>query len=316
MNKLSNTPALAEKLVKIYYTDKTPERVLGFYDRACMSFIGIRGDIVIGSYDSFRKILIDDCEKRMPDCRAEHIHFEIKQLGSRECVVFGFFNLSMNENGQQAFQYKILVTQIFRQYSDGCRIIFVHASVQEKDTSGMIDRCREILLRSRMDALTGLYNRTYMEQSVDEFLLGQKAGKGCSACLLIDIDHFKQINDCYGHLRGDDTLKAFAGMLKDNYKADAVISRFGGDEFMVWMKNACCEKTIICNTEKLMACMSEYRQREGLPEAISLSIGIVMICGKRPFAEVYKAADIALYQAKTAGRNRWFFYREGMDYPV
>ncbi|WP_165443856.1 sensor domain-containing diguanylate cyclase [Pseudomonas jilinensis] len=153
------------------------------------------------------------------------------------------------------------------------------------------------------DALTGLANRRYF---IDETrrrmaLLGPRQQLGLA---LIDLDHFKRINDLYGHAVGDEVLQRFAQLARDKLRSDDVIARFGGEEFIILLSN--------CDLETLHQCVERIRQAfaklqfSGLPEDYSctLSAGLSVVRPEDDLEERINQADQALYQAKQGGRNR------------
>jgi two-component system cell cycle response regulator len=157
------------------------------------------------------------------------------------------------------------------------------------------------------DALTGLFNRRYMESHLAG-LLGQASARGKPlAVLVIDIDYFKSINDTHGHDAGDDVLREFALRIKRSIRGIDLACRYGGEEFVVVMPE----------TDMAVAAMVAERLRRRIaaePFAIhegarsipvTISIGIAALRGADDNAAgVLKRADQALYRAKRDGRNR------------
>ena len=158
--------------------------------------------------------------------------------------------------------------------------------------------------KSQVDALTGIYNR-----EVFEGLLGETATDEV-ALLLLDIDHFKEINDTYGHLVGDEALKKVAAQLAHAFRSSDYPCRIGGDEFAVIMMQATPEISPVI-TAKIEAIRTALLDTsDGVPP-LMLSIGIAF--GPGPDDEtrdmgLYKRADEALYRVKEAGRNGYQFW--------
>jgi diguanylate cyclase (GGDEF)-like protein len=160
--------------------------------------------------------------------------------------------------------------------------------------------------QSIRDALTGLFNRRYMEESLERELRRAVRNNQPVALLMIDIDHFKQFNDTFGHQAGDTLLRAFGNFLKQRTRGQDVACRYGGEEFVLILSDAAiegaCQRAEILRKEltELMV------QHAGQPlAAISISIGVAA-CPKHGTTaeELVRAADQALYHAKVDGRDR------------
>lgn len=156
------------------------------------------------------------------------------------------------------------------------------------------------------DALTGVYNRG----AIVELLEGQIArakrhGRPCSIAML-DVDHFKQINDTYGHLAGDTVLKAITARMKKCLREYDYLGRYGGEEFLVVLGDAD-QKTAMKTAERLrLAVGDETVAIEGKQLAITISAGVAMSekSAGLNIDQIISAADQELYRAKSNGRNR------------
>ena len=157
------------------------------------------------------------------------------------------------------------------------------------------------------DQLTGLHNRRYMSRHLDNLLANARRGGRRLAFVIMDIDHFKQVNDTYGHDIGDEVLKEFAGRIAANVRGIDLACRYGGEEFVVVMPD----------TDVAFACSIAERLRQTVeanpvkvsraPGAlnVTISIGIARMEGEGDTAEaLLHRADQALYRAKRSGRNR------------
>ena len=164
-------------------------------------------------------------------------------------------------------------------------------------------RANEKLERlARHDALTGLPNRLYANERLhEEFLRMKRTGSGYSL-LMIDVDHFKRVNDQYGHLIGDQTLCLIAETLQQSSRAIDFVSRFGGEEFLIILPNTTAGGAL-CVAEKIRASVAGISGTVVGP--ISVSIGLGSATGaENSEDEVVRLADQRLYQAKANGRNR------------
>jgi diguanylate cyclase (GGDEF)-like protein len=156
------------------------------------------------------------------------------------------------------------------------------------------------------DALTGLYNRRYLEESLDrEMSRAMRSGQAMGV-MMIDIDHFKQCNDTFGHVAGDRVLHAVAQRLLSLTRGEDILCRYGGEEFVLVMTNASA-RAVLERAEALRTGVQglsvEHENRQIGP--LTLSIGIALLPDQGDsWRAVLPAADAALYQAKQAGRNR------------
>lgn len=165
--------------------------------------------------------------------------------------------------------------------------------------------------QANRDPLTGLYNRRYLNDSLRrEFGPGARTDQSV-AVLLVDIDHFKQINDRYGHSAGDQVLKQVATLLQQQARADDVVCRYGGEEFLVLLPGL--------EVDAALSRAEQYRQTVSVPgtviamdgAVVTLSIGVAGTTGKAVNPEhLIDRADKALYLAKSNGRNRSVLFAE------
>ncbi|MEG0369048.1 MAG: GGDEF domain-containing protein, partial [Hungatella sp.] len=123
------------------------------------------------------------------------------------------------------------------------------------------------------------------------------------ALLTIDVDHFKEVNDTYGHIQGDRALCAIANLLRSNFREEDIVGRPGGDEFMVYMKNI---NGIDILSEK---CDTICKKIQNMPAEgygqLTISLGAALCTRGISYEAAYRSADRALYQAKKAGKNRF-----------
>lgn len=159
------------------------------------------------------------------------------------------------------------------------------------------------------EPLTGLYNRRhFMERLAAELAAAQRHGRPVSL-LLIDIDHFKRVNDAHGHLAGDEALKMIAHVMEGALRKEDVLARYGGEEFVVLAR-----ETPLGGGKSLGERIRKAVERsrltwQGHDLSLTVSIGVTVSVGVSHFEagiterQIIEAADRALYQAKKAGRN-------------
>lgn len=157
-----------------------------------------------------------------------------------------------------------------------------------------------------IDPLSGLSNRRGFDRAAEE-LAGPSGLLSGTALLLADIDHFKQINDTYGHVVGDKVLKVIAQTFRDNIKGRDVAARIGGEEFAVLLPQTSIEGARAV-AEQLRIAVTKARIRKGertdQTGAITLSAGVAVARGEESCESLLRRADRALYTAKREGRNR------------
>jgi two-component system cell cycle response regulator len=157
------------------------------------------------------------------------------------------------------------------------------------------------------DQLTGLHNRRYMETQLDALVRRAVVGGGEPVALLvIDIDHFKKVNDGFGHAVGDEVLREFAVRLASNVRAIDLPVRFGGEEFVVVMpETELADAHRIAERIRLHVAGSPFRVLEGAELlTVTISIGVAASVAEDTPVKLIKRADEAMYEAKTHGRNR------------
>ncbi len=156
------------------------------------------------------------------------------------------------------------------------------------------------------DPLTGLHNRRYMAGQLGGLVKRATCGGDPVACLLIDVDHFKRVNDTYGHDVGDEVLREFAVRLASNVRAVDLACRHGGEEFVVIMPDTKLEDALRI-AERLRSSVSGSPFRVAgadQPLGVTISVGVAVTAGEEDTPEaLIKRADAAVYQAKREGRN-------------
>lgn len=163
-----------------------------------------------------------------------------------------------------------------------------------------VERLRELATR---DALTGLPNRHFMFETFDHLARSSPAGEAC-AVVLIDLDHFKQVNDTWGHAAGDLTLRAFASLAAAQLRQVDVLSRWGGEEFLIVCPKTDAEGARI-STARLRQALETLQVLGEAPDfRIRFSAGITEVAPSESLEAALARSDAALYAAKAAGRSR------------
>ena len=172
----------------------------------------------------------------------------------------------------------------------------------------------ELFAASRHDTLTRLGNRLRLRADIEKLdVQVERYGHGYCA-MLCDIDFFKQYNDTYGHLAGDEVLKKVAGVISENLRRGDMAYRYGGEEFLIILP----EQTLgfaSSAAERLRRHVEELaipHEAKRLPGVMTISVGLAALSPgeRKPVEDLLKEADDALYGAKEAGRNRVMSYDE------
>lgn len=174
----------------------------------------------------------------------------------------------------------------------------IRLSDSHRELQLAVERIGELAIR---DELTGAYNRRYlMEALAREQSRAERLGTPFAVCLL-DIDHFKSINDRFGHATGDAVLREFARLVPPELRAVDVYGRFGGEEFLIILPGTASAGAQAC-AERVRA-KTEATSFPGVPR-VTVTAGVAIYAGKEPVSVVLARADKALYEGKSGGRNR------------
>ena len=172
---------------------------------------------------------------------------------------------------------------------------------------------RRLEVQASLDPLTGLHNRRALELRMSQLLAAPPGDVQRFACLLFDIDHFKSINDRYGHAAGDTVLRKVAGLLRAEVRGGDIVCRWGGEEMLVILAG-CSRPQALQRAEALRAAISGLDHRnapgqaalaEPMPQQVTASVGVACFPQDgATLAAIVGAADAAMYRAKRGGRNQ------------
>jgi two-component system, cell cycle response regulator len=174
-----------------------------------------------------------------------------------------------------------------------------------------VNRAR--LLRAGItDFLTGWHNRRYLQQRLKEELARAQRRAGTIACLMIDIDHFKAVNDGYGHLAGDNALKEVAQRVNEQIRSMDTAARFGGDELAILLPDAsAAEAATLAERIREVIAAVPFALTAEVERTLTVSVGVAALSPERHETDLKAVADrlladadAALYRAKAMGRNR------------
>lgn len=188
------------------------------------------------------------------------------------------------------------------------KISYIKSYINESAPSIEVKLLMDALQQSAFrDGLTGLYNRKFLEEHSKKLIPQAIRDKFSIGVLLLDMDHFKAVNDEYGHDIGDKVLKELSRILNETLRASDIIIRYGGEEFIVLLVNVKTEEDalVIANKIRMRVSENEIDVYAGSKLRKTISIGLSMFPNDSNSLEsVIKNADIALYEAKNKGRNK------------
>jgi diguanylate cyclase (GGDEF)-like protein len=173
----------------------------------------------------------------------------------------------------------------------------------------------EVRYLSEHDPLTGLYNRRSFNQKVEKMLMNSLTHQQQLSILLLDLDHFKNINDTYGHLSGDHVLVEAADILREVVRHDDLIGRFGGEEFVVVLAHSSAQDAErVAERIRLHLMALDVQDDHGRTIVVRGSLGFICetIGAQSSWVDLIHKADQALYRAKQSGRNRVVQYSEAV----
>lgn len=156
------------------------------------------------------------------------------------------------------------------------------------------------------DSLTGLYNRSYFFQAAKQQVQIAARNQQPVCVIICDIDHFKPINDNYGHLTGDEALKHAAAVVRGSVREADIVARFGGEEFVVFLNNSNLDNSAKIG-EKIRAALEIAPCKHGdtvINMTISIGVALVSAADEEAVNDAIDRADKALYKAKNQGRNQ------------
>jgi diguanylate cyclase (GGDEF)-like protein/PAS domain S-box-containing protein len=211
--------------------------------------------------------------------------------------------LGCDGDGDGAPAYQCEESTYIPQYAEHSRTVLGFHMMVQDITEPKREQFRLQQLAS-VDSLTGLLNRDGFQKRLSDAVQRSQQEQSLIAVMFLDLDHFKSVNDTYGHHIGDLVLQAFAGRLSQALRATDTISRLGGDEFTVIMENLAREEDAEAIAAKIVQAVQTTFVLEGVNVAVSVSVGLAFCqSGSLEPEALLRQADAMLYGAKQDGRN-------------
>ncbi|MFW5729972.1 MAG: diguanylate cyclase, partial [Spirochaetota bacterium] len=161
---------------------------------------------------------------------------------------------------------------------------------------------RSLEVESTTDALCGIANRRFLTEELQTYVDAHDHRAEDVSIVLLDVDHFKPVNDTYGHAVGDEVLRRIARIMRDTFPREAVVGRYGGEEFMVLLPGFDPDGAFdVADRFRAALEAQTWRERD---LTVTISGGVAALGTEESGEEVIRRADRALYRAKMAGRNR------------
>jgi diguanylate cyclase (GGDEF)-like protein len=162
------------------------------------------------------------------------------------------------------------------------------------------DKNKQLEYTASHDALTSIYNRRHFDELLQREIAYERRYKTRTGFLMLDIDHFKSVNDTYGHNMGDEILVEFSRIVQKTLREVDVFGRWGGEEFVLFLPHTTQEGTMLV-AQKICNAVANHSFPH--KKTLTTSIGVVMLNHTTPLNQIFIHLDEALYEAKQNGRN-------------
>lgn len=270
------------------------------------------------SIEALDKVLIDAVLLLHPECQISIYKGSYSKTGASNSL-----SARSKSEQQQTYPYSAIVTVTNERDRTTIRSIVIHSHIalsNDPNLSLAIQVYKNQvhhINQASLDKLTGLLTRDLFEFYIQQIYMELRKVKRretdtqkAFAVAFIDIDNFKKINDQYGHLMGDEVLLLISQLMKKTFRADDLLFRFGGEEFIVILRN--------CDTTTCRLVLERFRnkiEKHSFPlvEHITVSIGFTLIDHNYNYDVLIHRADKALYYAKENGKNSCWNYEELVD---
>ncbi len=240
------------------------------------------------------------CQILLDDPHVSRLHAEITARGARDIVIRD----AGSTNGVFVNGKKISEQQL----NDGDKILIGTRLYFKFCYQDAVDQNyqQNLFRAANIDSLTQLYNKKYFIDVLSKEFSFSRRDKQALSLMMLDIDHFKRINDTYGHIAGDQVLKALGAHLQKHVRLENVACRYGGEEFAVILRNVTPELAHTVAERLRTSLAAERIDFKGKPIQITVSIGIATYDSTNfeTMEDLIQRADEYLYEAKTNGRNR------------
>jgi diguanylate cyclase (GGDEF)-like protein/PAS domain S-box-containing protein len=211
--------------------------------------------------------------------------------------------------GGEVYPEWLSITRMSDEVSGVTHYVGIFSDISEQKAAQ-----EKIQYMAHYDHLTGLPNRVLLQDRFEQAVAHARRNNEQVAFLFLDLDNFKYINDVFGHATGDRVLCMVSQRLRDWLRVTDVLSRHGGDEFIVLLTGVRTTGAVALAAEKIVQMLREPFELDGNPFHIGVSIGISMFPQDgEDFDNLLRQSDMAMYHAKSSGRNAFYFYTQSMN---
>ena len=175
---------------------------------------------------------------------------------------------------------------------------------QSQEAEELEVRIKDLEHASNTDPLLKIYNRRFMDQRIQSAVAEVRANNADLSCVMLDLDHFKAVNDNHGHQIGDLVLQQLCDIIKNNLRPEDLLARYGGEEFLLLLHNSN-RATAAAVAERIRAAVEANKfGRKDKPLSLTISLGVAAFQNGDEPDTLIERADLALYEAKRSGRNK------------
>jgi len=285
-------------------------RIIG-WNPAMEALSGLSRDLMLGSktqwkafYSEERPVLADLVLE--PDMDAQLELYYSGRYEHCEVVSGGINGTDYFPNMPQGPKWmSFSASVVYDQYGNRCGAVETVLDITEQKhfAALLIKRERHFRELSITDQLTGVYNSRYLHRQLQEELSRSSRSAQVFSICMLDLDNFKNVNDQYGHLAGDDVLQFFANIIKENLRKQDRAFRFGGEEFLILLPDTTTQSAyVVAERIRESLVLRQHFLDTGV-KPVTVSIGITEYKEGDQEATLIGRADDALYRAKAAGKN-------------
>lgn len=256
---------------------------------------------ILASEQSFDIGRSNECDITTPDTSCSRKHAEVFLASNGNVYLKDLKSTNGTAvNGTRINEPKELQADDLIQVGDNTEFVFEYMRLSEANAQV------EIYEKATRDSLTGIYNRQFFEDTIARIITQRNEDHSGMGLIIFDIDHFKKVNDTYGHPAGDAVIKEVGRRIPKVVRGDDIFSRIGGEEFALILRTSDPDLVEKMTERVRKSVESQFFEIDERALEITVSVGSCFVIGETgvSFQTLYDAADKALYEAKENGRNR------------